>query len=97
VINDSSIWLHHKYFRLKNRKIRIKLKNGKTISGIIHGFYHGDEEKGENRYWMWHIIPSEAIYHFGVDPFGFSVGETINHQNIESIFFEEDQTEMTFN
>lgn len=96
MINDSSSWLHHKYFSLKNRQISIKLKNGRVLNGIIHGFYHGDESWDKHFYWRWYILPNGKKFGLGVDAFGFELGEIINHTDIEKIYFEEDQTEMNF-
>ena len=96
MITDSSIWLHHKYFGLKNPQIIIKLKNGRVLKGIIHGYYHGDEDKGEPRYWMWHILDPNEAYTLGVDAFGFQMGEIIRHREIAEVYFEEDHTKMKF-
>jgi len=91
---DLSYNLYKKYFALSNRHIRVKLKNDSIINGKIIGFFHGNEDNNEPYISKWHIIEqSEKI---GYDYLGFLVGYIISQNEIERVYFYEDQSEMIF-
>ncbi len=87
---DLSLTLYEKYFKLKNRLIEIELKNNSILKGKFIGFF-----KSNTIYISkWHLVDANVL--FGLDAFGFLVGQIINHKDISKIKFLEDNSIMNF-
>ena len=86
---DTSYQLYKKYFSLKNRAIEISLVNNTKIKGVIAGFYH-NENDNDLFIDSWYII-TENVHHYNTIS-TFVKGQNINHQDIKSILFYEDNT-----
>jgi hypothetical protein len=87
---DSSFVLYCIYFKLKNRVIEIELKNHIVLSGKFIGFFRGNTTYISK----WHLVDENAF--FGIDGFGFLIGQLINHNDISKIKFLEDNSIMNF-
>lgn len=87
---DLSFVLYNKYFKLKNQQIEVELKNHLLLKGKFNGFF-----RGNNTYISkWHLVDANVL--FGIDSFGFLVGEIIKHKDILKIKFLEDNSVMNF-
>jgi hypothetical protein len=87
---DLSLVLYKKYFKLKNRQIKIELKNHSVVFGKFVGFLKGNSSYISK----WHFVESNAL--IGIDAFGFLVGQLINQNDILRITFMEDNAIMNF-
>ena len=87
---DSSFVLYCIYFKLKNRVIEIELKNHIILTGKFIGFFRGNTTYISK----WHLVDENAF--FGIDGFGFLIGQFINHNDISKIKFLEDNSIMNF-
>ena len=93
---DSSQRLYTKYFSLAKGRIEIVLKDGRKLKGTVCGFFKGDVDRNEPYIRQWHIVEEIDKYNFGIDGLGFRQGEIINQGDIASVYFDDDQTLMTF-
>lgn len=89
--------LYEKYFKLTNPAITVTLNNGKKITGVFISFFVGDEVSGEPYITKWHIVSEADKDTFGIDPFGFLIGEYIKQNDIAEIRFHQDKSKMKFN
>ncbi len=87
---DLSLVLYEKYFKLKNQLIEVELKNHKLIKGKFIGFFRGNSTYISK----WHLVNANVL--FGLDSFGFLVGEIISQKDIFKIKFLEDNSIMNF-
>jgi hypothetical protein len=87
---DSSFVLYCNYFKLKNRSIEIELKNHLVLKGKFIGFFRGNTTYISK----WHLVDENVL--FGIDGFGFLVGQLINQKDIVRITFMEDNSIMNF-
>lgn len=94
--NDSSKQLYTKYFGLGTGRIVVVLRNGRSIKGVVCGFFKGNVDRDEPFIRQWHIVKEGDLYNFGMDGFGFRQGEIINQLDIASVYFDDDKTLMTF-
>lgn len=92
----NSSTLYEKYFIRSNRLIEVYLKNGRKIIGVFISFYLGNIDRNEPYIRRWHITDEKHKMTLGIDAFGFCIGETINHDDILSIKFLDDNSVMTF-
>ena len=93
---NTSLELYEYYFARPNRVIEITLKNNSIFTGVIIGFFKGDEDAREPYILKWHIVSEEDKMSFGRDAFGFLIGEIISHKDISQVKFHEDNSTMTF-
>jgi hypothetical protein len=83
---DSSLALFQKYFNHSNRSIEIELKNHEVLKGKFIGYFRGKEETIVK----WHFTDVDIL--FGRDQFGFLIGQLIEHRDILSVRFLEDDS-----
>mgnify|MGYP000358447702 CR=1 FL=1 len=76
----------NKYFSLTNRLIEIELKNHKVLKGKFIGYFRGNKEYITK----WHFTAVDTK--FGRDQFGFLIGQLIEHRDILSVRFLEDDS-----
>ena len=88
---DTSLKLYEKYYRLKNRLIEVELKNHLLLTGKFIGFFRGNKAYISK----WHLVDANVL--FGIDAFGFLVGQIINQSDISKIKFLGDNSVMYFN
>lgn len=92
---DLSRLLYDKYFSLTKREIEIRLKNGKVFRGVIIGFHKNNDD--EIPYvQQWHIVETKDKSTFGIDAFGFLIGQIINQKDISEVMFFQDNTILKF-
>ncbi|MEY4039036.1 MAG: hypothetical protein RIR67_1348 [Bacteroidota bacterium] len=84
---DSSLALFQKYFNLKNRSIEIELKNHEVLKGKFIGYFRGNKDYITK----WHFTTTVDTK-FGRDQFGFLIGQLIEHRDILSVRFLEDDS-----
>ena len=84
--SDSSLALFQKYFNLENRLIEIELKNHEILKGKFIGYFKGKEETIVK----WHFTDVDIL--FGSDQFGFLIGQLVEHKDILSVRFLEDNS-----
>jgi hypothetical protein len=89
---DLSRELYDKYFRLTNRHIQVTLSNGRTIQGIIIGFFRGNEHGHDSYISRWHVVIDTEEMSMGQGIFGGLTGEIINQEDIMEVLFEEDKS-----
>ncbi len=94
---DTSLILYQKYFSLANRQIEVKLKNNRTISGVIVGFFKSDEDAHDFHICEWHIADEKDKLTLGVDAFGYIKGVIVRHRDIIEVKFFEDGSIMKMN
>lgn len=87
---DSSLILYNTYYKLKNRIIEIELKNHIQLTGKFIGFCRSNKTFISK----WHLVDANLL--FGIDAFGFLVGQIINHKDIVKIKFTENNSTMKF-
>ena len=87
---DLSLLFYKKYFKLKNQLIEVELKNNLILTGKFIGFFRGNTTYISK----WHLVDENAF--FGIDGFGFLIGQFINHNDISKIKFLEDNSIMNF-
>lgn len=93
---DFSKIFYDKYFSRSNRLIEVTMKNKRKITGVFISFFLGEEDKREPYIRRWHIVEEKYKISLGIDAFGFRIGELLNHKDIESIKFLDDNSVMTF-
>ena len=93
---DLSIDLYNKYFKLKNRKLDIRLKNNSVLTGEFIGFFKGEDEFNEPYIISWHFIDYPKNNFIGHDSFGFFLGKIIDQNDLAQIYFYEDHSIMKF-
>jgi hypothetical protein len=93
---DISKLAYDKFMTLRLPEIRVSLKNGKTITGTLIGFYKGNGHKNEPFITKWHILKSKDSTTLGSDVFGNRIGGLINHEEIARIYFREDKSTIHF-
>jgi len=89
---DASKQLYRKYYGLTNRKIKITLKDGKCIEGVIAGFFRGYAESNETFITQWHIVDGTQV----IEITDNSPGIFVKQNEIAEVYFEEDHSTMTF-
>jgi hypothetical protein len=87
---DLSLLFYKKYFKLKNQLIEVELKNNLILTGKFIGFFRGNTTYISK----WHLVDENVL--FGIDGFGFLIGQLINHKDISKIKFLEDNSIMNF-
>ncbi len=88
--------LLEKIVSLTDKKIDMVLRSGEVISGMITGFIGNETGGGEGRILKWRIAGEDEGALLGTDPFGFTIGRTIDHKAIAEVRFRQDQTVMKF-
>jgi len=83
---DSSLALFQKYFNHSNRSIEIELKNHEVLKGKFIGYFRGNKDYITK----WHFTAVDTK--FGRDQFGFLIGQLIEHRDILSVRFLEDDS-----
>jgi hypothetical protein len=87
---DLSLTLYNYYFKLKNQLIEVELKNHLLLTGKFIGFFRGNTTYISK----WQLVDADVL--FGIDAFGFLIGQIINHKDIIKIKFLEDNSIMNF-
>jgi len=93
---NSSWLLHDKYFRLTNKNIEVLLRNGRSIRGVIVGYFLNGIDQNEPSIWKWHIVQENDSRGWGIDGMGNMRGEIIKQRSIAEIRFQEDNSIMKF-
>ncbi|MGE0568813.1 MAG: hypothetical protein AB7O73_12750 [Bacteroidia bacterium] len=93
---DFSKLLYKKYFSCSNRLIELTLKNGRKINGVFISFFLGNQDGNDPYIRKWCIVDEKYKMTFGIDAFGFRIGEIINQNDIMSIKFLDDNSQMKF-
>jgi len=88
---DYSKQIYHTYFSLKNRTVKVVLKNGRNIQGIICGFFKGDPERQDPYIVKWHIVAEAEKNRFGTNILGYITGELIKQEDILEVQFGADK------
>lgn len=91
---DKSKILYDKLDEIQNKKIKLHLKNDEIQTGIIVGFFHGDEEKGEFiERWVFRETEDTTNEAITLDD---EEGEIIKHKDIVEVFFYDDNSQIIF-
>ncbi len=88
---DKSKILYDKLDVVRNKKIKIHLKNEEIKTGIIIGFFHGDTEYVER--WIFQETEdatNEALLYNAEE------SEIIKHKDILEVFFFDDNSQIFF-
>ena len=92
---DPSAVLFDRYFKLGNRHLSIYLKNGAVYSGVLVGFFHGDED---DKYAIlrWHLMPDGEHAPLGIGAGGERKGIMIDSAKILRVELHGDQSVIPF-
>lgn len=90
---DYSKQIYDIYFGLENRMIKLVLKNGSIIKGIICGFFKGDTDLDEPYVIKWHIVKEQNYKRFGSNFLGCITGEIIKQEDIHEVYYYENNKE----
>lgn len=88
---DKSKILYDKLDEIQNKKVKLHLKNGDIKTGIIVGFFHGDEEYVER----WVFQETEDTNNEAIT-LNAEEGKIINHKDIIEVFFFDDHSQIIF-
>lgn len=88
---DKSKILYDKLDEIQNKKIQLHLKNDEIQTGIIVGFFHGDEEYVER----WVFRETEDTTNEAIT-LNAEEGEIIKHKDIVEVFFFDDNSKLIF-
>lgn len=94
---DFSKIFYDLYFSRSNRLIEVTTKSGRKIQGVFISFFHGDRTCNEPFIRKWYIVEEKYKMSTGLDAFGFRLGELIRQEDISSILFLEDNSQLQFN
>lgn len=92
---DPSAILFERYFKLGNRHVSVRLKNGTVHHGVFIGFFHGDEEN-EYAILRWHLIPEDIHAPLGIGAGGERKGVMIDSASIVQVELHDDQSCLMF-
>lgn len=88
---DDSKLLFKKYYSLKNKLIKITLKNGESYKCVITGYYYG----GHHYINKWSICEIDEKTNYIADESFFFDDFEIYHTNIKQVYFYDDNTKIT--
>ncbi len=88
---DYSKEIFEKYYNPKGKILKIILKDGSVLEGILAGFFHGDAAQEDPFITKWHFIPENEIkkYHAELLAVGTiqEYGRIIQQEAIKSVNF----------
>jgi hypothetical protein len=87
---DFSKEIFENYVGLNNRILKIELKDGKILEGVLVSFIEGNRDFDEPYIIRWHFVPENDIERYKKFPpidFGEEIGFEINQDDIKSVTF----------
>lgn len=85
---DTSRLLFEKYYSLKNKILKMKLKNGESYKCVITGYYYGSYHHINK----WSICEIEDKVNYISDESFFFDDFDISHPDIKEVYFYEDNS-----
>lgn len=59
--SDYSKEIYDKYYNIKDKVVKITLKDNSVLEGKLVGFFHGDKDSGELFIKKWHFVDENKI------------------------------------
>lgn len=89
--------LFDKYHQLEDRRVVVKLKDGRTLKGVLIGYFKGKEGGKHAFIEKWHLVDESDSFSLGLDLFGSQLGEIISQDDIKEVHFLADDSIITCN
>ncbi len=88
---DKSKILYDKLDEVQNKKVKLHFKNGEIKTGIVVGFFHGDDEYVER--WIFKETDDETNEAILLNA---EEGDMVKHKDILEVFFFDDNSQIIF-